>query len=260
MSKVISIINQKGGVGKTTTTKAMALGLAEQGKHVLAIDLDPQGNLSMGFGVDAPDDYIGVGSLLNEYTKIRMDDDRPLADEFLVDVTENIDLMIGNDDLDTLDISLSAYSEGLFFLDTILSDIKARYDYILIDCRPSIGNLTKSALISSDEIIIPTEPQFYSAKGIQKLLKEIAQIQKRFNPHLRINGVLPTRIDLRTKVSKKFLTVIENLFSDQKIYDFIPLSTKIAETSEGADMFTYDPHGQGVCAYRKFVNDFLKGE
>lgn len=254
MAKIISIVNQKGGVGKTTLTKCMACGLVELGYKVLAVDLDPQGNLSMGLNINIPDEFDGIATSLFERIHNREWDLR------IVPVRESLDLLIGNDDLEAIDATLPGFTDGLFFLGELLDSVKDKYDYILIDCRPSMGALTKSAVIASDQIIIPTHPKYYSVKGIHSLMSALSNLKKRYNPKLEIAGVLPCQVDLRTNVARKFMAILPQLFEGYTIFDYIPVSTKIAETDEGLNPFDYDPNGAGVLAYRKFIQEYLEQE
>lgn len=254
MSKVISIINQKGGSGKTTTTKALSLGLSKLGYKILAIETDPQGNLTTSLGIPNPDEHYGLADLLIECNKDKINLEK--VKKIIKSPVENIDLIVGNDELDSFDISLSSFSDGLFYLDTIVSLIKNDYEYILIDCRPSFSNLTKSALICSDEIIIPTELETFSLKGSQKLLREITLIQKRYNPKLRINGLLPTKME-HNNHHKEFLEILYQLFNGNKFYAPISKSIEIQKSNQGYDFFEYAKNCKATKQYKKFIFDFL---
>lgn len=254
MSKVISIINQKGGSGKTTTTKALSLGLSKLGYKILAIETDPQGNLTTSLGIPSPDEHYGLADLLTECNKDKISLEK--VKEIIKTPIKKIDLIIGNDELDSFDISLSSFSDGLFYLDTIVSLIKNDYDYILIDCRPSFSNLTKSALICSDEIIIPTELETFSLKGSQKLLREITLIQKRYNPNLKINGLLPTKME-HNNHHKEFLEILYSLFDGNKFYSPISKSIEIQKSNQGYDFFDYAKNCKATKQYKKFILEFL---
>lgn len=254
MCKIISIINQKGGSGKTTTTKALALGLSKLGYKTLAIETDPQGNLTTSLGIPSPDEHYGLADLLTECNKDKLTSEK--VQEIIKNPIENIDLIIGNDELDSFDISLSSFSDGLFYLDTIVDLVKNNYDYILIDCRPSFSNLTKSALICSDEIIIPTELETFSLKGSQKLLREITLIQKRYNPNLKINGLLPTKME-NNNHHKEFLEILYQLFDGNKFYCPISKSVEIQKSNQGYDFFEYAKSCKATKQYKKFILDFL---
>ncbi|MEG2812986.1 MAG: ParA family protein [Oscillospiraceae bacterium] len=251
--KTIAIVNQKGGVAKTTTTNALAIGLSRRGYKVLAIDLDPQGNLSMSFGVNFPDEHMSVADLiLNNLREKENNVADYINNEF------GVDFIIGNDDLGQVERILSGFRDGEYSLDNILRPLKSSYDYIIIDCMPSIGNLTENAIITADEIIIPSEPQFFSVKGIQSLCREIKKIKTKKNPNLQIIGILPTKLDIRTNIASEFIDKIKDVFDEEiNIFSYIPISTKLAECNEAKNIFEYDKNGKGVLAYSKFIDDYL---
>lgn len=256
MCKVISIVNQKGGVAKTTTTNALGLGLAMQGHRVLLIDLDPQGNLSMSLGVTFPDVVEkSIAALMLTHLQNHAEH------EYIeyINRQHGVDVFIGNDDLGKLERMLSGWRDSEFTLQTILQDLRDQYEYIIIDCMPSVGNLTENAIIAADEIIIPSEPQFFSTKGIQSLFDEISKIKRRKNPSLNVVGILPTKVDTRTNIAKGFLQTISDIFGED-MYIFrsmIPISTRLAECNDGKNLYEYDPNGKGVQAYFNFVNEYL---
>lgn len=256
MSKIIAIVNQKGGVAKTTTTNALGTGLAIKGYKVLLIDLDPQGNLSMSLGVAFPDEQ--------EHTIATLMLDK--LQEHPVEITadyihhiHNVDFIVGNDDLHKIDRMLSGFQDPEYVLEELLAPIKDRYDFILIDCMPNVGTLTENAIVCADELLIPSEPQYFSTKGIQSLFDEIGKIKRRKNPNLKLAGILPTRVDTRTNLAKDFLQAIHDVFGDQvKIFNSaIPFSTKLAECNDGKNIYVYDKNGKGVLAYMAFVEEYL---
>lgn len=256
MTKIIAVVNQKGGVAKTTTTNALGIGLARKGYKVLLVDLDPQGNLSMSLGIDFPDteDYTTAQAML-EVLQGKADD---ICLDKYIRTMHGVDFLIGNDDLGKIERMLPGSRDAEYTLDTILESIKDVYNYIIIDCMPSVGALTDNALIVADEVIIPTEPQFFSVKGIQHLLHDISAVQQRKNPKLKISGILPTKVDIQTKVAQGFLQALSDVFGDSiNIFSLIPKSTKIAECNTGINLYEYDPSGKGVKAYENFVNEFL---
>lgn len=255
MAKIIAVLNQKGGVGKTTTTNALGLGLSAKGKKVLLIDLDAQGNLSMSLGTPFPDDEDKTISRLMQYEL--QEQEYQIKD--YIKRFENVDYIVGNDDLGKIDRMLAGWRDGEYILSNILLPISKKYDFIIIDCMPSIGMLTENAIVSADEIIIPSEPQFFSTKGIQSLLDEIGKIKRKKNPNLKIAGILPTKVDMRLNVSKAFMATLKEVFSDNvRIFDtYIPISTKLAECNAGSNMYEYDKNGKGVLAYKAFVDEYL---
>ncbi|MEG0895441.1 MAG: ParA family protein, partial [Oscillospiraceae bacterium] len=144
-------------------------------------------------------------------------------------------------------------------LDTLLLPIKNKYDYIIIDCRPSLGILTENAVIVADELIVPSEAQFFSTKGIQLLFDEIEKIKRRKNPTLKIAGILPTKVDFRTSIAKEFIDAVKEIFNGNiKVFSPIPINTKISECNDGKNIYEYDKNGKGVIAYKKFIDEYLK--
>lgn len=255
MTKIIAVLNQKGGVGKTTTSNALGLGLSAKGYKVLLIDLDAQGNLSMSLGTPFPDDEQKTMAQLLQLT---LQEQEYNINDY-INRFDKVDYLIGNDDLGKIDRMLAGWRDGEYVLSNILKPMSEQYDYIIIDCMPSVGMLTENAIVSADEIIIPSEPQFFSVKGIQSLLDEIGKIKRRKNPNLKIVGILPTKVDMRLNVSKAFMTTLKEVFSGNvRIFDtYIPVSTKLAECNAGSNMYEYDKNGKGVLAYKSFVDEYL---
>ncbi|WMJ24287.1 ParA family protein [Paludicola sp. MB14-C6] len=257
MSKIIAVVNQKGGVAKTTTTNAFGIGLANKGYKVLLIDLDSQGNLSMSLGINFPDnEEYTIAKLMLD--KLQEKETAHITAEYIHTI-HGVDFIVGNDDLHKIDRMLSGFQDGEYALESLLSDIKNNYDYIIIDCMPNVGNLTENAIVAADELIIPSEPQYFSTKGIQSLFDEIGKIKRRKNPNLQIAGILPTRVDIRTNIAKEFLTALREVFgSDIHIFNTsIPFSTKLAECNDGKNIYEYDKAGKGVQAYIEFVDEYL---
>lgn len=258
MAKIIAIVNQKGGVAKTTTTNAMGIRLAAKGYRVLALDLDPQGNLSMSFGLPFPDtESETMASLILLHLQER-NSEINITD--YVRSTHGVDFIAGNDDLGKVERMLSGWRDGEYVLQSILEPLRECYDYILIDCMPSIGNLTENAIVAADEVLVPSEPQYFSTKGIQSLFDDIGEIKRRKNPQLTISGILPTKVDTRTNVARSFLDALTTIFGDS-VYIFlnlIPASTKLAECNDGKNIYEYDKFGKGVTAYAAFVDEYLE--
>lgn len=258
MSNIVAIVNQKGGVAKTTTANALGLGLSRKGYKVLLIDLDPQGNLSMSLGIPFPDEETKtIAALLLQQLQAP---DRCEITPAHIKHRYGVDYIVGNDDLGNIDRMLPGWRQSEFTLDAVLAPVKGQYDYILIDCMPSIGSLTENAIVAADEVLVPSEPQFFSTKGIQSLFNEIGKIQKRNNPSLKVAGILATKVDLRTNVAREFTAGLRSLFSDTvRIFDtMIPLSTKLSECSAGENMYEYDKNGKGVVAYARFIEEYLE--
>jgi chromosome partitioning protein len=260
MAKVIAIVNQKGGVAKTTTTNALGIGLARKGHKVLLIDLDPQGNLSMSLGVPFPDDERNsIAALMDDSINNHFSDE--LSEKY-IHSNFGVDFIVGNDNLGRLERSLAGYRGSEFALNKILEGIKDKYDYIIIDCMPSVGNLTENAITAADEVIVPSEPQFFSTKGIQSLFYEIGEIRRLSNTKLKIAGILQTKVDLRTNVAKEFVKMLNEIFGGEvNVFNtFIPVSTKLSECSNGKNIYEYDKNGKGVQAYESFVEEYLNLE
>ena len=191
MCKVIAICNQKGGVSKTTTTVNLGVGLVREGKKVLVIDADPQGNLSQSLGIENPDELeIALPSIMEQ---IIMDKDVDVT-KGIIHHEEGLDLMPCNIDLSGVDVSLVNAMSREFVLKTYVESMRDFYDYILIDCMPSLGMLTINALAAADSVIIPTQPHYLSAKGLKLLLRSVSKVRRQINPHLRIDGILMTMV------------------------------------------------------------------
>ena len=199
MQKVIAIANQKGGVGKTTTTVNLGIGLARQGKKVLLIDADAQGNLTDSLGWNEPDKLpVSLASIM---TKVIQDE--PFEpDEGILHHAEGVDLMPANIELSAMEVSLVNTMSREIVLRNYLSEVKHKYDYVLIDCMPSLGMITVNALAAADSVIIPVQAHYLPAKGMAQLLQTINRVKKNINPSLKIDGVLLTMVDARTNFAK----------------------------------------------------------
>ncbi len=257
MAKIISIVNQKGGVAKTTTTNAFGVGLVKLGYKVLLVDLDAQGNLSMSLGVNFPDEHKSIANLMLEVI-----DKKELTKNSFDEYINNkygVDFLVGNYKLSILDKTLNGVRGGEFILEKVLSVIQDNYDYVIIDCMPSVGSLTENALCCCDEVIIPTEPHFFSVKGIESLISEILTIKKRYNPKLKINGILATKVEMNTNNAKEFLSLLNSNFAkDLYLYKtIIPKSVAIAEASKGKNLFVYR-NTKGAVYYGAFIKEFLR--
>ena len=254
MAVVIVMANQKGGVAKTTTTKALGLGLSRVGKKVLMIDLDASGNLSMGMGVGDINQYVGIAGLLSS----RIYRKKTVQRKYVLSIGQ-VDLLVGNQDLEPINISLPSYPDGLFYLDEIVGQFRVYYDYILIDTMPVLGPLVRAAMIASDQVLIPINPEYYSLEGMQRLLDEIAMIQKRYNPRLTIAGLLPTRVDLRLKREHQdYLRELYQTYAGElNIFSYIPVSTTLSLSSRGEDMYQ-NKREESVVAYQELTERILR--
>ena len=253
-AKVIALTNQKGGVGKTTTTLNLGVGLAKAGKRVLLVDADPQGSLTISFGIKKPDEL--PLSLANIMQSAILDTPAPM--ESVLQHSEGVDFIPSNIELSGMELTLFNAMSREYVLRECLSGYKASYDYILIDCMPSLGMMTINALTAADSVIIPTQPNFLSTKGINLLLGSISKVKRQINPRLRVDGILLTMVDNRTNNAR---TVAEALRSgigqNLRVFDTeIPFSVRAAECSiEGKSIFAHDKGGKVALAYESLVGE-----
>ena len=246
---VIALTNQKGGVGKTTTTVNLGIGLAKQGKRVLLIDNDPQASLTLSLGFKNPDDlYPTVTDVMNDI----IENGEITKDFPVLKSNEGVDVLPANLELCGIEVRLVNEMSRELILKAYSDSVKKDYDYILIDCMPSLGMLTFNALIAADKVIIPTQPEYLSAKGLETLIRNINRVKKRMNPALSIDGILLTMVDSRTNLAKDVSAAIKQTYSGvAKIYDnVISRSVKAAEASaEGKSIFALEPNSKVASAY-----------
>lgn len=261
--KVISVVNQKGGVGKTVTAVNVAIGLANQGKKVLAIDLDPQGSMSISLGIHEPDEVSDTISNIIEDIKNNVQ----LQDGYGVNQhIENIDFIVSNIQLASLEMQLVNTICRESILSRYMETLENIYDVVIIDCSPSLGMLTINALACCDEVIIPVQAQYLSVKGMQQLFNTIGEIKNQINKKLDICGILITMVDNRTNSSKDIITFINEKYSNAiNVFNtIIPSSVKASDMSiEGKSIYTYDPKGKVAIAYKNLVDEIMeswKGE
>ena len=257
--KVIAIANQKGGVGKTTTTFNLGVALKNQGKKVLVVDADPQGDLTTYMGYNESQLKTTLAQLM-EAVIYDSQLDTKLA---ILNNEEGIDLIPSDLDLSATEAMLVNAMSRETTIRTILNDIKKDYDYILIDCMPSLGMLTINALACSDKIIIPVQDHFLAAKGTGHLLTTASRVKRTINPSLEIGGILLTLVNSRTNTSKETIQDLkENYGKAIKLYNtHIPLAVKTAEsTSRGESIFKYDKNSKVAIAYEEFAKEVLEDD
>lgn len=254
---VMAVVNQKGGTGKTTTCENLGVGLAMEGKKVLLVDTDPQASLTICLGHPVPDQLSPtlsdmMGKILSE---------QPIAPgEGILHHPEGVDLMPANIELSGLEVSLVNAMSRETILKQYLDTVKQNYDFILLDCMPSLGMLTVNALAAADNVLIPVQAAYLPAKGLEQLLQTINKVRRQINPKLRIEGILLTMVDSRTNYSKDISNLIrENYGGKLKVYKTdIPRSVRAEEISaEGTSIFKHDPKGKVANAYRVLTKEVL---
>lgn len=253
MGRIIAIANQKGGVGKTTTTINLSACLAEKGKKVLTIDTDPQGNTSSGLGVDK-------NSLKNTIYELIIGE-CTISECMQVNIFDNLSLLPANVNLAGAEIELIGIEDKEYILRNKVEEIRSDYDYIIIDCPPSLNTLTVNAMTTADTVLVPIQCEYYALEGLTQLIHTINLVRERLNPNLEIEGVVFTMFDARTNLS---LQVVENVKSNlkQAIYKtIIPRNVRLAESpSHGLPISMYDPKSSGAEGYRNLANEVIERE
>ena len=253
----IAVINQKGGTGKTTTCENLGVGLAMEGKKVLLVDADPQGSLTVSMGWQQPDELPTTLSTL--MTKAMNDQCIPPG-EGVLHHAEGVDLIPANIELAGLEVALVNTMSREKMLKQVLESAKHEYDYILIDCTPSLGMLTVNALAAADSALIPVQAQYLSAKGLEQLLQTVQKVKRQINPKLKIEGILLTMTDSRTNYSKEVDALIRQVYSSKiRVFEQpIPRSVRAEEISaEGTSIFVHDPKGKVAAAYQSLTKEVL---
>lgn len=250
MGKVVSIANQKGGVGKTTTSVNLSTILAKRGKKVLMIDADPQGNASSGVGIDK-DVEESVYDILIDDTEI----------EKVVKKTniKNLSICPSNINLAGAEVELVSMMSREYRLKEKLDSIKDNYDYIIIDCPPSLGLVTLNAFTASDSVLIPVQCEYYALEGLGQLINTVNLVKKHLNKNIEIEGALLTMYDIRTNLSNQVVKEVKKYFNDKVYKNVIPRNVKLSEApSYGMPITIYDPRSKGAKSYEKFAKEFLK--
>lgn len=251
MSKVITIVNQKGGVGKTTTAMNLAAFLSELGKFVLLVDMDPQGNASSGLGITRDNVIHGIYEALSKQKRLH-DVIKNTAHDGLRVAPSTADLAGANVEL--VDVERREHQ-----LSDLLEEVKHAYDYIIIDCPPSLGLLTINSLVAADELLIPVQAEYYALEGLGQLLQTINLVQTHIKPELKILGAVITMFDKRTRLSEDVLNELYKYFPDTIFRSVIPRTVRLAEApSFGKSIFHYEPSGKGARAYERLAREVLE--
>ena len=251
MGKIVSIANQKGGVGKTTTSINLSTILAKKGKRVLMIDADPQGNASSGVGIDREDiDQSVYDILINDAT---------INDVVKKTNIKNLFICPSNINLAGAEVELVSVMSREHRLKEKLDIVKEDYDFIIIDCPPSLGLITLNAFTASDSVLIPVQCEYYALEGLGQLLNTISLVKKHLNKDIEIEGALLTMYDIRTNLSNQVVKEVKGYFNDKVYKNVIPRNVKLSEApSYGMPISLYDPRSKGAKSYEKFAKEFLR--
>ena len=249
MGKVIAVANQKGGVGKTTTSVSLSAALAEKGKRVLLVDCDPQGNATSGFGINKQELELSVYDIIIDEWNIS---DIILPTDYKIDIAPS---QIG---LAGAEIELSSLEDREYRLQRGINTVREKYDFIIIDCPPSLGFLTLNSLAAADSVLIPLQCEFYALEGLSQLLKTIEMVRSRINVNLYTEGVVLTMYDSRTNLSQQVENEVRNYIGDKVYNTTIPRNVRLSEApSYGCPIFAYDPTSKGAQAYMELAQEVI---
>lgn len=253
MGKIIAIANQKGGVGKTTTSINFAAGLGIAGKKVLVVDIDPQGNATSGLGINKRDRPLSTYQLLVGGTR---------TEEVLLSTKfKNLDILPSNIDLAGVEIELVEMEERAYRLKQALSTVKEKYDFILIDCPPSLGLITLNALSAANSLLVPIQCEYYALEGLAQLMATVRQIKRVYNPDIEIEGVLLTMYDNRLNLTGQIVAEVKKHFSGKVYKTVIPRNVRLSEApSYGQPIQYYETGSKGAAAYNDLAREFIKNQ
>lgn len=260
MCRIIAVANQKGGVAKTTSTVNLGIGLVKEGKKVLLIDADPQGSLTASLGYMEPDE---LKTTLATIMMAIINEEEIQPTDGILHHKEGVDLLPGNIELSALEVIMGNVMSRELIMKECVEQVRKRYDYILIDCMPSLGMITINALVSADFVLIPVQAAYLPVKGLQQLIKTIAMVKRRLNRKLQIQGILLTMVDFRTNYARDIATRVHETYgSEIEIFQTaIPFSVKAAEASaEGVSILTYCPGNKVGIAYNNLTQEVLANE
>ena len=258
--RVIAVENQKGGTGKSTTVLNLGVGLAREGKRVLLIDADPQGSLSISLGIKRPDDLdVSLATILTNVMQ-----DKPFDEDLgLIRTDEGVDLMPCNIELSGVETTMFNVMSREYVMKEYVDRLRKNYDYILIDCTPSLGILPVNAFVAADSIIVPSQPKILSTKGLDLLLRSYGKVKKSINPRLQIDGILFTMVDMRTVNDRSIVQSMRETVGQRiNVFDtVIPFSIKAAESNvESKSIFAYDKNSKVAKAYEDLTKEVLEIE
>lgn len=250
MGRIIAIANQKGGVGKTTTSINLSSCIAAKGKKVLVVDIDPQGNTTSGYGIEKND-------LDNTIYELMLGD-CSIEDCIIKDVIENISILPSNVNLAAAEIELIGVDKKEYILKNEIDWVKDRYDYIIIDCPPSLSLLTVNAMTTADSVLVPIQCEYYALEGLSQLIHTVNLVKERLNPNLEMEGVVFTMYDSRTNLSMQVVENVKANLQENICETVIPRNIRLAEApSYGMPITMYDPKSSGADSYRKLADELI---